>query len=105
MNHGYFSVVESVNRIVAPVGIYKLSDEVCELRKMYALSSQQGQGLGRKLIGLSISKVKELGFNHIVLETASPLKETISPYKKFGFTKNTPDHLSSRCDQALVLYL
>ena len=104
-NGGYFGVVEEAGVIVATVGIYKLSESICELRKMYALPSQRGKGLGKKLMHFSLAKAKELGFERIVLETASPLVEAIKLYKKYGFKEFIPDHLSSRCDQAFELYL
>jgi len=106
LNGGYFGVIEDDNDdIVATIGIYKLSENICELRKMYALSSQRGRGLGRKLMEFSLDKAKDLGFERIVLETASPLIEAISLYKKYGFTEYLPDHLSSRCDKAFELCL
>jgi hypothetical protein len=41
----------------------------------------------------------------MILETASALKEAIALYKSYGFAEYTPDHLSSRCDQAYMLEL
>jgi len=105
LNGGYFGVIEEDYDIVATVGIYKLNENTCELRKMYVLPNQRGKGLGRKLMEFSLDKAKELGFKHVVLETASPLIEAIALYKKYGFTKYSPHHLSSRCDQAYELYL
>lgn len=105
LNGGYFGVIEEDYDIVATVGIYKLSENTCELRKMYALPSQRGRGLGRKLMEFSLTKAKDLGFERVVLETASPLVEAIALYKKYGFTEYSPDNLSSRCDQAFELCL
>ena len=104
-NGGYFGVIEQNNKIVATVGIYKLNEKTCELRKMYALPNQRGNGLGKKLMEFSLNKAKELGFNRMVLETASPLVEAIALYKKYGFTEYSPEHLSARCDQAFEKYL
>lgn len=102
---GYFGVVEENNTIVATVGLHKEDATTCELRKMYCLANSRGKGLGKKLLEFSLLKAKELGFARIVLETASPLKEAISLYKKYGFVEYKPDHLSCRCDQAYELYL
>jgi len=104
-NGGYFGVIEDLNKVVATVGIFKVSETTCELRKMYALPNQRGKGLGRKLMEFSITKAKELGFERIILETASPLVEAISLYKKYGFIEYQPDHLSARCDQAFELFI
>jgi putative acetyltransferase len=51
----------------------------------------------------ALSKAKELG--RVILETASPLKEAIGLYKRYGFKEFNPEHLSARCDQAFELYL
>ncbi len=104
-NGGYFGVVEDEGKIVATVAIFKISPDTCELRKMYILPSQRGKGLGRKLMDFSLDKAKCLGFTRVVLETASPLKEAIGLYRRYGFTEYFPDHLSSRCDQAYELDL
>ena len=104
-NRGYFAVVEEAGRIVATVGIFRISADTCELRKMYAVPAARGQGLGQYLLKLALSKSGELGYRRMVLETATPLKEAIGLYKKYGFKTCQPDHLSARCDQAYELFL
>ena len=39
------------------------------------------------------------------IETATPLKEAVALYKKFGFNEYQPTHMAARCDQAFELYL
>lgn len=104
-NNGFFGVVEAEGSIVASVGLHKVTPTTCELRKMYSLPSQRGKGLGKSLIEFALSKAKELGYNRVILETASPLKEAIGLYKKYGFKEYKPEHLAPRCDQAFELYL
>lgn len=104
-NGGYFGVLEEKGRVVATVGIFKDSDQVCELRKMYMLPRMRGKGLGKHLMEFALAKAKDLGFTKVVLETASPLVEAIALYKKYGFTECQPDHLAPRCDQAFELEL
>lgn len=105
LNGGYFGVIEENGKVVATVGIYKVSAHVCELRKMYMLSSLRGKGIGKKLIEFALAEAKELGFTKVVLETASQLVEAIALYKKYGFTEYQSDHLVPRCDQAFELEL
>jgi putative acetyltransferase len=104
-NHGFFGVIESEGIIVATVGIYKIDDCTCELRKMYTRPNQRGKGLGKYLIEFSINKAKKLGYKRIILETATPLTEAISLYRKYGFKEYAPNHMSPRCDQAFELCL
>lgn len=104
-NNGFFGVVEEGGSIVATVGLHKVDDVTCELRKMYSFPSQRGKGLGKAMIEFALSKAKELGYKRVVLETASPLKEAIALYKKYGFKEYCSSHLAARCDQAFEIYL
>lgn len=102
---GYFGVVEENDQIVATLALHQETATTCELRKMYCIAANRGKGLGKKMLAFSIEKAKELGFSRIILETASPLKEAIGLYKKYGFREYFPAHLSARCDQAYELFL
>ena len=104
-NNGYFTVVEEGNRIIASMGVLRISEDTCELRKMYSIPEARGRGLGRYLLELALSKARELGYRRMVLETASPLVEAIALYKKYGFSEYQPGHISDRCDQAYELML
>ncbi len=107
-NGGYFGILysdEPEEKIVATVGIRRLDSETCELRKMYMLPHLRGRGLGRQLLDHALAKAGELGYRRVTLETASPLKEAIALYQKYGFREFYPKHLSNRCDKAFELYL
>lgn len=102
---GYFGVIQVAEQIVATLGIYRINETTCELRKMYVLSSQRGQGVGKQLLEFSLQKARDLGYDKIILETATPLIEAIALYKKYGFTEYNPENLSQRCDRAFELTL
>ena len=103
-NNGIFDiVVNSHGKIVATTGIFKIDEDTCELRKMYLLREYRGMGIGKALLDHSIDAAKQLGYQRIILETASVLKEAIGLYEKYGFAHYEPDHLSSRCDQTYYL--
>ncbi|UCC99515.1 MAG: GNAT family N-acetyltransferase [Phycisphaerales bacterium] len=103
---GTFVVLEiQGGSIIGAYGLYPLEERTCELRKMYLCKAYRGEGLGKLLLNDALSKAKRLGFERIVLETASVLKEAIALYESCGFVEYTPNHLSSRCDQAYVLEL
>lgn len=103
---GTFLVLEARDgSIVGAYGLYPLEQRTCELRKMYLHEAYRGQGMGRLLLDDALAKARQLGFRKMVLETASVLKEAIALYRSYGFTEYTPEHLSSRCDQAYSLEL
>ena len=103
-NNGWFEIIEDeYEKIIGSYGIIKISDTLCELRKMYLKKGYQGKGLGKEMMERSIQKAKELSYKEIILETNKVLIKAIGLYKKFGFKEFTPEHLSDRCDQSMIL--
>jgi putative acetyltransferase len=103
---GTFFVLETEDdSIVGAYGLYPIDEQICELRKMYLHKAHRGKGFGKFLLEDAITKARQLGFERMILETASVLKEAIALYKSYGFAEYKPDHLSSRCDQAFSLML
>lgn len=102
---GWFGVLVIDGSIVACAGIYRDDSSTCELRKMYCLPAYRGRGYGRQLLDHALAEAKALKFKRVVLQTASPLKEAIALYQRYGFTAFEPDHMVARCDQAYELYL
>jgi putative acetyltransferase len=103
---GAFFVLEAEDGlIIGAYGLYPIDKQTCELRKMYLHKAQRGKGLGKFLLEDALAKAGLLGFDRMILETASILKEAISLYKSYGFVEYKPQHMSSRCDQAYKLDL
>ncbi|MDQ4121620.1 MAG: GNAT family N-acetyltransferase [Acidobacteriota bacterium] len=102
---GLFEVLETpAGEIVGTVGLYPITQETVELRKMYFAKEIRGLGLGKKTLQRMIERAAELDFKRIYLETNSRLKEAIGLYQKFGF-KETDEKHAARCDQAFILNL
>ena len=103
---GTFLVLETEDgSIIGAYGLYPMDGQACELRKMYLDRAHRGKGLGKFLLEDALSKAKRLGFEKMILETASVLKEAIALYKSYGFKEYNPQHMSNRCDQAYILEL
>lgn len=109
---GYFAgggtfdlLVNASGQIVGSVGLCRIEDSVCELRKMYLAPEARGSGWGRRLLEHALARAAELGFRRVVIETASVLRAAIALYERYGFQRYTPDHLAARCDAAYYLDL
>lgn len=102
---GLYVLQEQDGSIVGAYGLYPLEGRTCELRKMYLRRAYRGKGLGKFLLEDALARAKKTGFDRIVLETASVLKEAIGLYTSYGFVEYHPEHLSARCDQAYELRL
>jgi len=103
---GAFCVLEDQDgAIIGVYGLYSVTGDTCELRKMYLHRDHRGIGFGRLLLDDALASAKKLGFKRVTLETASVLKEAIALYERYGFVPYQPPHLSARCDQAYILTL
>ena len=102
---GTFRIVEVDDELAGSYGLYPVSKSVCELRKMYLLSSYQGQGVGRQMMEDMLSCAKTAGFTEVLLETNSVLARARKLYIRYGFAPYEPEHLSDRCDMAMRLRL
>ncbi len=101
---GMFEIVEDDDgQIIGCVGLHRISDGVCELRKMYLEREVRGKGLGKRLLERCVEQARRLGYRRVELETAAPLKEAISLYERYGFRPIESDRICSRCDQAYAL--
>ncbi|MFT7462928.1 MAG: putative acetyltransferase [Pseudohongiellaceae bacterium] len=95
MHQGYASerrayfVAERDGELLAGGGIAPLDgsaqNDVCELRKMYALSSARGLGIGRQLLEHCLAAARAAGFRLCYLETLKHMHSARTLYEKFGF--------------------
>jgi putative acetyltransferase len=85
----YF-IAEIEGRILGGGGISPtkgLSEDTCELVKMYLLPEARGKGIGAALLNKCLEIAKQKGFNKVYLESLPELSRAITVYEKFGFKK------------------
>ena len=103
---GIFEVLEDRDgNLLGTYGLFRLTNETCELRKMYFVAEIRGIGLGRRVLERAVDHARRLGYQSIVLETISVLKDAIRLYTRFGFVPTKTEHVSARVDQAYILDL
>jgi len=92
-------LVDDAGQVVGTVGLWRVTETECELRKMYLAQQVRGTGSGRRLLDHALERARELGFKRVTLETASVLRDAITLYERNGFRRYTPEHpVASRCD-------
>ncbi len=103
---GFFGVIENKERaIVGTFGLKEHEKGIAEIRKMYLLSSCRGKGIGHFMMRFLLFKAKELGYQTVMLETASVLREAIFMYEKYGFVLDENAPFTERCDKMYYLNL
>ncbi len=77
------------------IGLRKLDEENCELKRLYVKPEYRGKNIGSFLVKSIIEEAKEIGYKHILLDTLPFLETAINIYKQYGFYEiesynNTP---------------
>ena len=67
------------------IGFRQLTEEVCELKRMYVRPTCRGNGIGKKLAIELIRQARKRGYKSIKLETARFMSEAHQLYQSLGF--------------------
>ncbi len=74
------------NRITAGcVGLRKLEDGICEMKRLYVKPQFRGLKIGKLLTDEIIKEAKLEGYNKIRLDTVPAMKEAQKIYELYGF--------------------
>lgn len=67
------------------IGLRKIDESNCEMKRLYVRQKFRGKHLGKILIQRIINDAKEIGYSHMLLDTLPFLENALSLYKAFGF--------------------
>ena len=85
------------------VGLHKLEDGICEMKRLYARPSFRGHGLGRALAQRVIAEGRGMGYTRMRLDTvAAEMQAAVALYRTLGFREIAPYRANP---QPSVLYM
>lgn len=67
------------------IAMRKISDSICEMKRLYVKEEYRGLGIGKKLIMMIIEEARKLHYNYIRLDTLPTMKKAQELYIKLGF--------------------
>ncbi len=67
------------------IGLKKIDDQNCEMKRFYVRPQFRGRKLGVQLMQKIIMDAREIGYSHMLLDTLPFLEDAIRMYKKSGF--------------------
>lgn len=74
------------NKPAGCIGLRKLDDGICEMKRLYLRESARGQGLGNALIENVIAQAREIGYKKMRLDTYPPkMGKAVGLYELHGF--------------------
>ena len=82
------------NNTVAACALKQLSDNACELKRLYCRPSGRGHKIGESLVIRAIKDAKKIGYKKMYLDTNKGLKHANSIYEELKF-KDTDSYYAN----------
>jgi ribosomal protein S18 acetylase RimI-like enzyme len=73
------------NELAGCIGLRKIDDENCEMKRLYVKPEFTGKNIGHILVEKIVEDARNIGYTHILLDTFPFLGTAIKLYKKLGF--------------------
>lgn len=67
------------------IGLRRLDDERCEMKRLYVRPAFRGKGIGGRLIRQVVADAREIGYTYMLLDTLPFLEKALGMYRQFGF--------------------
>jgi GNAT superfamily N-acetyltransferase len=91
---GRLLLARNDSEVVGCVGVRRVADDTCEMKRLFVRESARGTGLGHRLAGASVAAARELGYARMVLDTLTSMNAARQIYAALGF-RETPAYYTN----------
>ena len=88
--HGWAFLAHGDGDICGCGGYRRMSDEICEMKRVFVPERFRGKGVGRALCNEIVRSARREGYRTMRLDTANRLVEAIAMYEAIGFRRRSP---------------
>ncbi len=92
------------DKLAGCIGIKKIDEENCEMKRLYVRPGFRGKHVGSLLVQQIIDDAREIGYRHMLLDTLPFLQSAVQLYKKYGFYE-IPCYNNSPMDSSIYMKL
>lgn len=82
---GSFLVVKDRDAIVGCVGMKKIDNGICEMKRLYVKDAYKGMGIGKELVKSIIEEAKKKGYQKMRLDTLKRMEKARRLYGQYDF--------------------
>jgi ribosomal protein S18 acetylase RimI-like enzyme len=87
---GAFFIAKENNEIIGCIGMKKLENNICEMKRLFVKDTYKGNGIGKKLVKIIINEAKLKHYEKMRLDTLDTMKKALKIYYKNNFYKIEP---------------
>ncbi|MEN6461093.1 MAG: GNAT family N-acetyltransferase [Syntrophomonas sp.] len=87
---GRLYIAYDENKTKGCIALRKITDTICEMKRLYVRPEFRGQKIGQMLAEQIIEDAAKLKYKYMVLDTLAKLKSAVILYKKLGFYEIEP---------------
>ncbi len=82
---GRLYIAEIDGRVAGCIGLTRLSDEICEAKRLYVLPEFRGNKIGETLMEKIITDARTIGYKYVRLDSFPFMTSAVKLYDLFGF--------------------
>jgi len=91
MPNGRLLIAIKDGDVVGCIALRKLTDDACEMKRLFLRPQFRGEGLGREMVQRIIDEAREIGYERMRLDTLPRwMDQAIALYEQFGFRDIPP---------------
>ena len=102
--HGRLYIAYYDDKLAGCIGLRKIDEQNCEMKRLYVRSEFRGKRIGNRLVRQIINDAIQIGYAHMLLDTLPFLQSAIHMYRQYGFYE-IPSYNDSPMDTSIYMRL
>jgi ribosomal protein S18 acetylase RimI-like enzyme len=99
---GIFIIAKDNVNVVGCVGLRKLDESTCEMKRLFVNDNYKGKGIGGKLVEIIIKEAKDKKYKRMRLDTLRTMESALKVYYKNDFYEIEPYYNNPNSDAVYI---